>query len=100
MHTVLRYYHGNPQLADELARRRAEVESVVREVPGFVSYQMLKAPEATVSVTTCETREACEETSRRAAEYLKQHASEIKAGAPAILAGDVLIDFRAKATVA
>jgi hypothetical protein len=92
--TVLRYYHGNAQLAAELVKYRTDIEGLMRQVNGFVSYQMIQAPEATVSITTCETREACEETSRKAAEFLKAHASDIKAGAPQILGGDVRLDFR------
>jgi len=100
MFTVIRTYTGNPDMADQLRKRSMDVETLISGVPGFVSYQLLKAPEGTVSITLCESRQSCEETSRRAAEWLSKMVPGLKIKAPQMVMGEVAIQFaRAHSTV-
>ena len=100
MHTVIRMYPGNPEMADALRKQKQGVEQLISAVPGFVSYLLVKAPEGTLSITQCESRESCEETSRRAAEWLRRQVPELKIKAPEVILGEVAIQFdRAHSTV-
>ncbi len=93
MHTVIRHYPTTPTLADELKRRSKDVESVIGSVPGFIAYYLVKTKTGAVSVTVCETQAGCDETSKRAANWLRQNAPELKAGSPEIISGDLAFKF-------
>jgi hypothetical protein len=93
MHTVIRNYNGQPKLADELKKRSKDVEQVVGAVPGFIAYYLVKTSNGMLSVTVCEDKRGCDETSMRAADYLRNEMPELKVGAPEILEGDLLFRF-------
>jgi quinol monooxygenase YgiN len=46
MYTVLRQYSGEnaSKLFDELEENAAEIEEIIRQVPGFVSYVLFRTP--------------------------------------------------------
>ncbi len=93
MYTVIRNYKGSPTLADVLAKRQKEVEDVVSSVPGFIAYYLVKSADATTSITVCETRAGCDETTRRAGDWLKQNLPDVKIAAPEIVTGDLVFRF-------
>ena len=56
MHAVVRTYSGGKakQLFDLLEQRKAEVEGVLKSVPGLVSYTLARTPDGGVTVTVCQ----------------------------------------------
>ena len=64
MHATMRYYHGNAELADQLAARSDEVQSLLRAVDGFRSYYMVRLDDATVSITICDDEAGTTESTR------------------------------------
>ena len=64
MHTTMRYYAGNTDLADQLAGRADEIRSVISEVPGFQAYYLVKLDDATVSITVCDDEAGTAESTR------------------------------------
>jgi predicted amino acid dehydrogenase len=93
MHTVVRHYKGASALIDELGRRSADLETLIRGVPGFVAYYLVKTADGGYSVSVFEDRSGTEESNRRAAEYLKTNLSSIATSPPEILQGEAIIDF-------
>ncbi len=93
MFAVIRHYTASPKLADELATRRKDVESLIQAVPGFAAYYMLKTADGACSITVCESRDGCTESSKRAAEYLKSNIPNLTVNPPQIIEGDVAIAF-------
>jgi hypothetical protein len=96
MYSVIRHYAGAPSLADELTKRKGDVEKEISGVPGFVSYYLLKTADGAIAITLCESRQGCEESSRRAANWLRQNLPNAKIPAPQILSGEVTIKFASK----
>ncbi len=94
MYAVVRTYsgQGGSELLDLLEQREEDVKALITGVPGFVSYVALRSGGGGVTVTVCEDKNGTDESSRRAAEWVKENVS---AGVdpPAITEGDTVLQF-------
>lgn len=93
MNAVVRHYKGSPELADELARRSGEVEELIRGVDGFVAYFLVKTADGTASISVFDDQAGTEESTRRAAAFVKENLASIEAGPPEVLEGETVIHF-------
>ena len=93
MHAVIRRYSGASALNDIMAERSHEVEELLREVPGFVAYYAVRNGDELATVTVCDDQAGTRESSRRAAEWVKQNAAGTNVGAPEITEGEAFIQF-------
>jgi hypothetical protein len=84
---------GNAQLMDELARRTDEVEQLIRDVSGFVSYSLVRTADGGFSVSVFEERAGTEESSRRAADWIRQNAPQVAGSPPEIIKGEAFLQF-------
>ena len=93
MHTVIRNYSGSGarELFDLLEKRTSDIEPLMRDVPGFVSYTLARTAEGGFSVTTCNDKAGVDESVKRAKEWIAENAGSIGASAPAISEGTVLL---------
>lgn len=91
MHATMRYYSGNSDLADQLAARADEIRSVIGAVPGFQSYYVLKLDDATVSITVCDDEAGTAESSRVAAEWIRENMPDLAASPPMVSSGTVTL---------
>ncbi len=91
MHGVIRRYRGAAALGDALASRSQEVRDIIGGVPGFVAYYAVRAGDELATVTVCEDRAGTQESSRRAAEWVRQNLPGGAAGAPEVVEGEVFI---------
>jgi hypothetical protein len=93
VHTVIRRYQGDPKAQDELARRVGEsARDVITSVPGFISYALADDGKGTaVSVGTFETKVGADESTRRAAAWIRDNAPDLGIKAPSILEGETRI---------
>lgn len=94
MYAVVRTYSGQgaSELVDLLGQRQEEVEDLISGVPGFVNYAALRSGDGGVTVTVCEDKAGTDESSRRAAEWVKENVSAA-ADPPAITEGDTVLQF-------
>jgi hypothetical protein len=94
MYAVLRQYSGNgaSELFDVLEENSADVNSVIGDVPGLVSYALFRTAGGGVSVTICKDKAGADESSRRAAQWIKQHATTSPAP-PAISEGETIVQL-------
>jgi hypothetical protein len=99
MYAVIRTYTDSPGLAEELAARKSEVEEIMTPVAGFQSWFVVPTGDGCVTVTVCEDKAGCDETTERAANWLSEHASEIKSTPPQVASGEVLLQIGALARV-
>ena len=92
MYAAIRTYRVND--SEELARRvRDEFVPVVRDVPGFVAYYIVDAGGGKLSsVTICHDRQGVEESTARAAEWVREQIGSLIESGPEIMAGDVTVD--------
>jgi hypothetical protein len=94
MHVVVRRYSGQGagQLMDALEQGKEDVRSVITSVPGFVSYQVFRDDEGGTAVTVCENNEGAEESSRRAADWVRANVDQA-VDPPSIAEGEAFIHF-------
>ena len=92
MYAVLRQYSGSgaSALFDALEENSADVESIIREVPGLVSYTLFRTAGGGVSVTICNDKAGADESSRRAAAWVKENFSK-PISPPTISEGETIL---------
>jgi hypothetical protein len=93
-HTVIRRYtgEGTDELFTALEQREDEVRALIGTVPGFVSYTAFRTREGGTTVTTCEDKAGADESSRRAAEWVRENIGTT-VDPPVITEGDALLRF-------
>jgi hypothetical protein len=94
MHVVIRRYSGPgvPELLDLIGRSEDEVKGIIRGVPGFVSYAIFGSGDSGASVTICQDKPGTDESSRRAAEWVKANVTAA-VKPPEIIEGDTFLHF-------
>jgi hypothetical protein len=94
MYAVIRRYTGASKLIEELTRKRADVEKLMTGVPGFVAYYATRAGDGLTTVTVCADKAGAEESTRRAAGWVRENLTGVSMGAPEVTGGEVFLDFR------
>ncbi len=94
MYAVVRTYSGQgaSELLDLLGQREEDVKALVSGVPGFVSYTAIRSGDGGVTVTVCEDKAGTDESSKRAAEWVKENVSATT-NPPAITEGNTVLQF-------
>ena len=95
MYAVVRTYSGAgaKDLFNLLEQRKAEVEAVIRSVPGLVSYTLVRSAEGGIAVTVCRDKAGADESTRLAKEWIQDHASELGSKLPTVEVGSVLVQI-------
>jgi hypothetical protein len=91
MHVTMRYYAGNTELADQLAERSEEIQAVIKPVPGFRNYYLVKLDDATVSITVCDDEAGTAESTRVAADWIRENMPDLASSPPMVSSGTVTI---------
>jgi hypothetical protein len=96
MHAVMRNYSGKgtKALFDLLEKNKAEVESLLREVTGFVSYSLVRTARGGFSVSVYQDKAGTDASSRAAREWIAKNASKTGVAAPTISEGTVILQLR------
>ena len=94
MYAVVRSYSGQgaSELFELLEQREEDVKALITGVPGFVTYAAVRSGDGGVTVTVCEDKAGTDESSRRAAEWVKENVSATP-NPPAITEGDSVLQF-------
>ncbi len=94
MYVVVRSYskQGASELFDLLGQRDEEVKSLISGVPGFVSYAAFRSGDGGMTVTVCQDKAGTDESSRRAAGWVKENVSAM-ANPPVITEGSTVLHF-------
>ncbi|HVD60061.1 MAG TPA: hypothetical protein VNC11_04255 [Gemmatimonadaceae bacterium] len=92
MHVTLRWYQEGSALADAIRKNTAEVKKIISDVPGFISYYGFTNGNTYTSVTVCQDKAGTDESTRRAAAWVKENVPE-GIQPPAINEGDTMIGF-------
>ena len=93
MHAVMRNYSGKgtKELFDVIEKNETEVEKVIRPVKGFVSYGLVRAADGGFSITVCQDKAGCDESTRAAREWIAKNAGNSGAAAPTVSEGTVML---------
>jgi hypothetical protein len=94
MYAVVRTYSGQgaSELFDLLGQRETDVKALISGVPGFVNYAAVRSGDGGITVTVCEDKAGTDESSRRAAGWVKENLGAA-ADPPAISEGDTVLQF-------
>ena len=96
MHTVIRTYSGDgaKELLDLLEKRKADVESLIRSVKGFVSYALVRTGDGGISVTVCQDKAGTDESLQKAKDWIGKNGSNIGASAPKVSEGPAILHLK------
>jgi hypothetical protein len=94
MHVIIRSYSGPgaSDLFDALGEREEEVKRLMGTVPGFVSYSAFRNNGGGQTVTACQDKAGTDESSRRAAEWIRETLG-VRVDPPAVAEGDTVVHF-------
>ena len=94
MYAVLRSYSGQgaSELFDLIEQRGDDVTALINGVSGFVSYTAARTAEGGVTVTVCQDKAGTDESSRLAAEWVKEN-SPGTVNPPTITEGNTVLQF-------
>jgi hypothetical protein len=94
MHAVVRSYAGQgaSELFDALEQREDAIRDVIGGVSGFQSYVAFRTSDGGVTVSVYEDKDGAEESSRRAAEWVKENV-DATVDPPTIAEGSTFIQF-------
>jgi hypothetical protein len=93
MFGVIRRYSGVQKLIDELERRSDEVRDIMSSTPGFIAYYALREGTGLATVTVCDDREGTQETTRRAAAWVRDNLADARIAPPVTIGGEVFLSF-------
>jgi hypothetical protein len=95
MQVVIRKYSGkgSTELFDVLEKRKAEIERLIRSVPGFVSYTLARSAAGGYSVTVCRDQAGIDESVRVAKDWIAKNVGHVSASAPEVSAGNVILQL-------
>jgi hypothetical protein len=88
----MRWYQSAANLADAMTTKSDAVRKLVSEVPGFIAYYAIRNGDTVTSVTVCEDKAGTDETTKRAAAWVKENVKGTIAP-PAINEGDTFLSF-------
>ena len=96
MYAVVRTYSGKgaKELFDILEKRKADVDTVMRPVKGFVSYTLARSGDGGFSVTVCQDKAGTDESVQVAREWVAKNAGNTGVGAPKVSEGPVIIQAK------
>ncbi|SPH24603.1 hypothetical protein DEA8626_03654 [Defluviimonas aquaemixtae] len=98
MHAITRTYTGKgaAELTKLLIARKSEVEKLIGDVPGLVSYDLIETRDGCFTVTVCKDKAGTDKSLAVAKDWLKANAAQLGVGAPAVAEGKVAIHLGAK----
>ena len=96
MEAVIRRYSGKgaKELFDELEKRSADVEELMRSVKGFVGYTLARSGDGGFSVTVCQDKAGIDESVQKAKDWVAKNAGSTGVAAPEISEGSVFIHLK------
>jgi hypothetical protein len=100
MYTVIRRYTGS-SLRDVIKQNEKSLRDAMSGVPGLQGYYLMEGNGEVASVTVCDTKEGCAESSKRAAAWVKEHVpASANLSKPDIFEGETLVEVSARHAMA
>ena len=97
MYTTVRQYTGiDDQAFTALLTRRADVENVIRQTPGFAQYDLIRTMGGMTSVTVCADQAGAEDSNQRVAAWIQANMPALAPTPPQIATGESVIHLTAK----
>jgi hypothetical protein len=96
MHAIIRTYSGKgaKELFDIAEKNKADVERIIREVKGFVSYSLVRTADGGLSVSVYQDKTGADESVRVVRDWISKNAADVGAAAPTISEGVVIMHLK------
>ena len=93
MYAEIRRYSGLgvEALFDLIEEHKADVESLMRAIPGFVSYSLFRTDDGGSAFTVCENKAGADQSARIAHDWIASNAGELSTRAPEITEGHIVL---------
>jgi hypothetical protein len=99
MYTTVRQYTGiTDQAFAALLGRRADIEALIEQTPGFAQYDLIRTPDGMTSVTFCADQPGAEGSNRRVAAWIQANMPALATTPPQIATGESVIHMTADTT--
>lgn len=96
MYATVRQYAGITDLGfTALLDRRADVEAVIQQTPGFAQYDLIRTADGMTSVTVCTDQAGAEDSGRRVAAWIQANMPALAPTPPQIATGESVIHMTA-----
>ena len=76
-----------------MEQRVEDVKELISGVPGFASYAAFRSDDGVMTVTVCQDKAGTDESSNRAAAWIKENVSDASVDPPEITEGSTFIQF-------
>jgi len=73
MHVVMRS-HPTTEVANILLRHKDEIEKLIRQVPGFISWTLIRTGDTCMTATICKDKAGCDRSMQVARDWLGKNA--------------------------
>jgi hypothetical protein len=94
MYATIRSYAGSPELAEALHAREDDVRQVIDQIDGFRAYYLVRTGGGSaVTISVFDDEAGAEESTRRAAEWLRDNLSDLSVSPPQVTSGEVVVSF-------
>jgi quinol monooxygenase YgiN len=92
LHVTVRRYITDPNSVNDLLKRiKVEFVPIISKAPGFISYAVIDSGDGTIaSISTFESKAGADESTRRAADWVKT-VNSLLPNPPQVTAGDIVI---------
>jgi hypothetical protein len=95
MHVTVRNYSGSgaSELVDVIVENEDAVRGLITGIDGFRAYHLVRTDDGGFTVSVFDGAAGGEESSRLAAEWIRENAADVNAPAPEISSGETAISF-------
>jgi hypothetical protein len=93
VHATVRTYSASPDLADALVSNEADVKGLIGGIDGFRAYYLVKTADGAVSVSVFDDEAGANESTRLAADWIRDNLPDFAGSTPQVFAGDVVISL-------
>ena len=92
MYVTVRRYTNAKALAETMTSERDAVQKLISGIPGFVNYYATRDGDTMTSITVCNDKAGCDESTRLAGEWVRENVKSLPS-APEVSGGEVFINF-------
>lgn len=92
-HCVVRVYNNSGPLISAVRERESEVREIMTGTPGFVSWAIIDTGKGALSITVCDDKVGTDDSSARAAAWIKANLRDAKIDPPQMLEGEQVVRF-------
>jgi hypothetical protein len=91
MYATVRNYAGTEGMADALVEHEGDVKSLITGISGFQAYYLIKTSDGAVSISVYDDQSGAEESTRQAADWMRENLPDFTASPPQVSVGEVVI---------